>query len=149
MFAPVDFGSVGFSTFYNGAPHHCEYAIGNIATFRNMDFRVTYTDFVNCSQGKMEIYSGVLTNKQKLATICSAKDAADAVIRVPNFLMTVVYDIKVSGMRGFRAVAREGCSEGQKPTRDGMNCEGKQNTVTANAEQKIMQSKKHLHCRYQ
>ena len=116
---------MGFSTFYNGDAHNCEYQIGNIATFRDMHFRVIYTDLKNCSQGKIEIYSGLGDTKRKITTICSARDAEKTVIHIPDILMTVVYDIKVTGMRGFRAVVRDRCSQGQRPTRDGNDCEGK------------------------
>lgn len=90
-----------------------------------MQFRVIYTDFKNCSQGKLQIYSGSGAAKRKVATICSARDAEKTIVNVPDIVMTVVYDIKVTGMRGFRAVARDICNQGQRPTRDGKGCEGK------------------------
>ena len=125
IFAPADLGSKSFSTFYNGEPHNCEYKIANIETFKNMQFRVIYTDLQNCSQGKIEIFSGLGATKTRLTTICSARDAEKTIVHVNDIFMTVVYNIKVTGLRGFRAVVRDICNEGHRPTRDGKGCEGK------------------------
>ena len=63
----------------------------------------------------------------KLATICSAQDA-EKIVNVPYFLMTVVYDVKVTGLRGFRAVVRDQCGSGFILSRSGQ-CEGSQNCI--------------------
>ena len=90
-----------------------------------MQFRVIYTDLLgNCSQGKIEVYRDVGTvESNKLATICSVQDA-EKIVNVPYFLMTVVYDVKVTGLRGFRAVVRDQCDPGFMPSRSGQSCEG-------------------------
>ena len=126
VLAPNQFGSEGFSTFSNGqTPRRCEYQIGDVHTFRNLQFRVIYTDLPgDCSQGKIEVYKDLSTaESNKIATICSAEDA-EKVVNVPSFLMTVVYDVKVPGLRGFRAVVRDQCNTGFKPSRSGQSCEG-------------------------
>ena len=89
-----------------------------------MHFRVIYTDLPgNCSQGKIEVYKDLSTaESNKLATICSVQDA-EAIVNVPLFLMTVVYDVKVTGLRGFSAVVRDQCGSGFILSRSGQ-CEG-------------------------
>ena len=114
VFAPNQFGSEGFSTFYNGqVPQSCVYTIADVKTFCALHFRVIYTDLPgNCSQGKIEVYRDISTaESNKLATICSVQDAK-TIVNVPHYLMTVVYDFKVTGLRGFRAVVRDQCGSG-------------------------------------
>ena len=84
-----------------------------------------YTDLPGeCNQGKIEVYKGQSTTESdKLATICSVEDA-EAIVNIPHFLMTVVYDVKVTGLRGFRAVVRDQCDSGFIPSRNGQSCEG-------------------------
>ena len=128
--APNQFGSEGFSTLYNGhVPRRCQYTIGNLNTFHDMHFRVIYTDLPgNCSQGKIEVYRDLSTvESNKLATICSVQDA-ETIVNVPIFLMTVVYDVKVTGLRGFRAVVGDQCDAGFTLSRSGQ-CEGAKNCV--------------------
>ena len=126
VLASNQFGSEGFSTIYNGqVPQRCQYTIvGDVNTLRHMHFRVIYTDLPgNCSLGKIEVYKDVTTaEKNKLATICSVQDA-EMIVNVPYFLMTVVYDVKVTGLRGFRAVAGNQCGSGFILSRSGQ-CEG-------------------------
>ena len=91
-----------------------------------MQFRVIYTDLRgNCSQAKIEVYKDLNTvESNKLATICSAEDAETIIVSVSSFLMTVVYDVKVTGLKGFRAVVRDQCEPGFMPSRSGQSCEG-------------------------
>ena len=93
-----------------------------------MQLRVIYTDLPgNCSQGKIEVYRHLsIAESNKLATICSAEDAKK-IVYIPFYLMTVVYDVKVTGLRGFRAVVRDRCDSGFMPSRSGLYCEGAQN----------------------
>lgn len=124
LIPPSQLGSEDFSTFYNGGPQHCQYKFGNVRTLNNIHFRVIYTDLTgNCSEGKIEVYDGLGDAKRKLTTICSAKDAEKAIL-VRNYFMTVVYDVKIPGLRGFRAVARDKCDRGFMPSRSGQYCEG-------------------------
>ena len=101
------------------------YQIGNVDTFLNMQFRVIYTDLPgNCSQGKIEVYRDLSTaESNKIATFCSVEDAKK-IVNIPFYFMTVVYDVKVTGLRGFRAVVRDRCDRGFMPSRNGQLCEG-------------------------
>ena len=91
-----------------------------------MQFRVIYTDLPgNCSQGKIEVYKDLnIVGSNKLATICSVKDAETTIVNVPSFFMMVVYDVKVTGLRGFRAVVGDQCGTGFLLSRSGQSCEG-------------------------
>ena len=84
-----------------------------------------YTDLPgNCSLGKVEVYRDLSTAEtSKLATICSIQDA-EMIVNVPSFLIKVVYDVKVTGLRGFRAVVRDQCGSGFVLSRSGHSCEG-------------------------
>ena len=79
-----------------------------------MDLRFLYTDLKNCSQGTIEIYEYI----KKVATICSAEDAQQ-VFRIRDFAMSLVYTIKVPGLRGFTAVLNNRCSLGKELSRNG------------------------------
>ena len=125
MFAPAQFGSEAFSTIYTGRPQQCSFVIGNIATFRNMEFRVLYTDLPgNCSQARINVFRGIGTGERLLTTICSPEDAKQSV-KVDDFLMTVEYHVNIPGLRGFRATVVDKCEPGFMPARTGNKCERK------------------------
>ena len=122
LFVPGQFGSESFSTIYNGSPRVCEILIGS-STFRNLDFRVIYTDLPgNCSQAKIEVFQGVGSSAKKVATICSTEDAQNT-ISLKDFLMTIKYEVNIPGLRGFRASATDTCNPGLEPSRSGTACE--------------------------
>ena len=113
---PYEFASVGFPAAYNGnTPQICRYLIWNIRTSAHIDLKFLYTDLKNCSQGTIEVYE-YTTNK--VATICNADDAQQ-VFRVNDFVMSIVYTIKVPGLRGFTAVLNGRCSHGKELSRNG------------------------------
>ena len=104
---------MGFPAAYNGStPQMCRYLIWNIRT--HIDLRFLYTDLKNCSQGTIEVYEYV----NKVATICNADDAQQ-VFRVNDFVMNIVYTIKVPGLRGFTAVLNGRCSHRKELSRNG------------------------------
>ena len=114
---PYKFASVGFPGAYNGStPLRCRYLIWNIKTSNPMDLRFLYTDLKNCSQGMIELFD--YTGRNKMATICSAEDAQH-VFKIRDFMMSLVYTIKIPGLRGFTAVLNNRCSLGKELSRNG------------------------------
>ena len=91
-----------------------------------MQFRVIYTDLPgDCSQAKIEVYRGVnIDPSNRVANICSVEDAESKIVNVSSFFMTVVYDVKLKGLRGFRAVVGDQCGTGFMLSRNGTSCEG-------------------------
>ena len=96
-------------------------------TSRSMDFRVLYTDLPgNCSQAKIEVFNVFGATEKKKATICSAEDARNAIVRVNGVLMSVRYEVNIPSLRGFRASVTDTCDPGMIPPRSGTQCVRKQ-----------------------
>lgn len=108
-------------------PRKCQYLFGNVRSLERVQIRLLYADLNgNCNDAKIEIYEelGDFSPNRKKATICSLEEAEKMNDIFPFIFGTILYDAKVAGMEGFRAVIRDACMDGYRPTRNGTSCEG-------------------------